>query len=57
MEMEMDGKYNNNNNKNRLNVIRKKLVELGNLSGNREIDGAVTDFDNETTKNFRVDLV
>lgn len=40
-----------------LNVVRKELVELGDLCRDREIDGSVTNFDNEATKDIGVDLV
>lgn len=40
-----------------LDVVSESLVELGNLVGNGEVNSAVADLDNETTKNVRVDLV
>ena len=39
-----------------LQSILEQLVHAGHLSGDREIDGAVADFDNEAALNFRVDL-
>lgn len=40
-----------------LNVVSKSLVELSNLVRDREVDSAITDLNNETSKNIRVDLV
>jgi hypothetical protein len=36
---------------------RNELVELGNLGSDREIDGLVTEFNSQTTKNGGFDLV
>lgn len=40
-----------------LHSVRKGLVELGDLGRNAEVDGTVTDLDDETTNEVRVDLV
>lgn len=39
-----------------LQSIGKSLVQLGDLGGDAEVDGAVTDLDNESTDEVRVDL-
>lgn len=39
-----------------LHSIRQSLVQLSDLGRNAEVDGTVTDLDNETTNEVRVDL-
>lgn len=39
-----------------LQGVLEELVHLGDLSGNAEVDGTVTNFDDETTPDIRVDL-
>lgn len=40
-----------------LGIVSKELVELNDSSGNRKVDGSVTNLNNKTTKDIRVDLV
>lgn len=39
-----------------LHSLLKSLVELGDLGGNAQVNGTVTDLDDETTDELRVDL-
>ena len=40
-----------------LQAVGKELVQLGDLGGDGEIDGAVADLDDEAAQDLRVDLV
>lgn len=40
-----------------LQAVGEDLVHLGDAGGDAEVDGAVTDLDDETADNVRVDLV
>lgn len=39
-----------------LQGVGEELVKLGHLGGDGEVDGSVSDLDNETTEDIRVDL-
>lgn len=40
----------------KLQSVRQGLVEFGNLGGDAEVDGPVTDFDDESAEDVGVDL-